>query len=331
MKKVFITGAEGFIGSHLVELLVKKNFKVKALVQYNSFNSWGWLESLDKSILKQIDIVLGDIRDLNEMILNTKNQDAVIHLAALIGIPYSYISPKNYIETNCIGTLNIMQAAKINKVKKIIHTSTSEVYGTAKYVPMDENHPLNAQSPYSASKISADHIVQSFFNSFNLPVVTLRPFNSFGPRQSLRAVIPTIIGQTINEKKIKVGNLKPTRDFNYVEDIANGFYMALKSKNKKIFGEVINLGTGYEISIKNLLGIIKKISNKSLSFKIDNQRVRISKSEVFRLKASNKKAMKFIQWKPKYSGYKGLCKALKLTYGWYEKNKKNFKSDLYNI
>ena len=331
MKKIFITGSEGFIGSHVVELLVRKKYRVKALVQYNSFSSWGWLDNLDEHILKKVDVVLGDVRDLNEMIYNTKNQDAIIHLAALIGIPYSYVSPKNYIETNCVGTLNVMQAAKINKIKKIIHTSTSEVYGTAKYVPIDENHPLNAQSPYSASKISADHIAQSFYNSFNLPVVTLRPFNAFGPRQSLRAIIPTIMGQAINEKKIKVGNLKPTRDFNFVEDIANGFYMALKSKNKKIFGEVINLGTGYEISIKNLLDIIKKISNKNLLFKVENKRVRFSKSEVYRLKASNKKAMKLIGWKPKYSGYKGLFKALQLTYNWYEKNKEYFKSNLYNI
>ena len=331
MKKIFITGSEGFIGSHLVELLVRKKYRVKALVQYNSFNSWGWLDNLDEHILKKVDVVLGDVRDLNEMIYNTKNQDVIIHLAALIGIPYSYVSPKNYIETNCVGTLNVMQAAKINKIKKIIHTSTSEVYGTAKYVPIDENHPLNAQSPYSASKISADHIAQSFYNSFNLPVVTLRPFNAFGPRQSLRAIIPTIMGQAINEKKIKVGNLKPTRDFNFVEDIANGFYMALKSKNKKIFGEVINLGTGYEISIKNLLDIIKKISNKNLLFKVENKRLRFSKSEVYRLKASNKKAMKLIGWKPKYSGYKGLFKALQLTYNWYEKNKEYFKSNLYNI
>ncbi len=331
MKKIFITGSEGFIGSHLAELLVKKKFKVKALVQYNAFNSWGWLETLDRSILEKIEVVLGDIRDLNEMILHTKNQDAVIHLAALIGIPYSYTSPKNYIETNCLGTLNVMQAAKINKTKKIIHTSTSEVYGTAKYVPIDEIHPLNAQSPYSASKISADHIVQSFFNSFNLPVVTLRPFNSFGPRQSLRAIIPTIISQTINHQKIKIGNLKPTRDFNYVEDITNGFYLTLKSKDKKIFGEVINLGTGYEISIKDLVKIIEKISQTKLSLKIDNQRIRRTKSEVFRLRASNKKAKKLIKWRSKYSGYKGLYKALELTYGWYEKNKKFFKSDLYNI
>ena len=268
MKKIFITGSEGFIGSHLVELLVKKKFKVKALVQYNSFNSWGWLETLDKKILSKIEIILGDVRDLNEMIHNTKNQDAIIHLAALIGIPYSYVSPKNYIETNCVGTLNIMQAARINKVKKVIHTSTSEVYGTAKYVPMDENHPINAQSPYSASKISADHIAQSFYNSFNLPVVVLRPFNTFGPRQSLRAVIPTIIGQALNEQKIKVGNLKPTRDFNYVEDIINGFYLTLKSKNRKIFGEVINLGTGYEVSIKNLLKIIQKITKRNFHLKL---------------------------------------------------------------
>ena len=274
---------------------------------------------------------MGDVRDLNEMIYNTKNQDAIIHLAALIGIPYSYLSPKNYIETNCVGTLNVMQAAKINKIKKIIHTSTSEVYGTAKYVPIDENHPLNAQSPYSASKISADHIAQSFYNSFNLPVVTLRPFNAFGPRQSLRAIIPTIMSQAINGKKIKVGNLKPTRDFNFVEDIANGFYMDLKSKNKKIFGQVINLGTGYEISIKNLLGIIKKISNKNFLIKVENKRVRFSNSEVYRLKANNKKATKLIGWKPKYSGYKGLFKALQLTYSWYKKNKEYFKSSIYNI
>ena len=331
MKKIFITGSEGFIGSHLVELLVRKKFKVKALVQYNSFNSWGWLETLDKKILRKIEIILGDVRDLNEMIHNTKNQDAIIHLAALIGIPYSYLSPKNYIETNCVGTLNIMQAAKINKVKKVIHTSTSEVYGTAKYVPIDENHPINAQSPYSASKISADHIAQSFYNSFNLPVVVLRPFNTFGPRQSLRAVIPTIIGQALNEQKIKAGNLKPTRDFNYIEDIINGFYLTLKSKNRKIFGEVINLGTGYEVSIRDLLKIIQKITKKKLSFKIENKRIRLKKSEVFRLKANNKKAKKLLGWKPKYSGYKGLLKALSFTYSWYSKNNKNLKSNIYNI
>jgi len=331
MKKIFVTGSEGFIGSHLVDLLVRKKYKVKALVQYNSFNSWGWLETLDKKILEKIEIVLGDVRDLNEMIFNTKNQDVIIHLAALIGIPYSYIAPKSYIETNCIGTLNVMEAAKINKVKKIIHTSTSEVYGTAKYVPMDENHPINAQSPYSASKISADHIAQSFYNSFNLPVVVLRPFNTFGPRQSLRAVIPTIIGQALNNQKIKVGNLKPTRDFNYVEDIVNGFYLTLKSKNKKIFGEVINLGTGYEVSIKNLLEIIKKISNKKLSFQIENKRIRFKKSEVFRLKANNNKAKRLLRWKPKYSGVKGLSKALRLTYSWYLENNKNLKYNIYNI
>ena len=331
MKKIFVTGSEGFIGSHLVDLLVRKKYKVKALVQYNSFNSWGWLETLDKKILEKIEIVLGDVRDLNEMIFNTKNQDAIIHLAALIGIPYSYIAPKSYIETNCIGTLNVMEAAKINKVKKIIHTSTSEVYGTAKYVPMDENHPINAQSPYSASKISADHIAQSFYNSFNLPVVVLRPFNTFGPRQSLRAVIPTIIGQALNNQKIKVGNLKPTRDFNYVEDIVNGFYLTLKSKNKKIFGEVINLGTGYEVSIKNLLEIIKKISNKKFSFQIENKRIRFKKSEVFRLKANNNKAKRLLRWKPKYSGVEGLSKALRLTYSWYLENNKNLKYNIYNI
>ncbi len=331
MKKIFITGSEGFIGSHLVELLVKKRFKIKALVQYNSFNSWGWLEDLDKKTLNKIDIVLGDVRDLNEMIYHTKNQDAIIHLAALIGIPYSYISPKNYIETNCVGTLNIMQAAKINKIKRVIHTSTSEVYGTAKYVPMDEKHTINAQSPYSASKISADHIVQSFYNSFNLPVVTLRPFNTFGPRQSLRAIIPTIMGQAIKQNKIKIGNLKPTRDFNYVEDIANGFYMTLKSKNKKIFGEVINLGTGYEVSIKNVLTIIEKVSGNKLKYKIESKRIRYKNSEVYRLNADNKKAKKLIGWKPKYSGYDGFYKAINYTFSWYKKNSKYFKTNLYNI
>ncbi len=331
MKKIFVTGSEGFIGSHLVELLVKKKFKVKALVQYNSFNSWGWLENLDKSILKKVEIVLGDIRDLNEMIHHTKNQDAILHLAALIGIPYSYISPKNYIETNCVGTLNVMQAAQKNNIKKIIHTSTSEVYGTAKYVPIDEKHPLNAQSPYSASKISADHIAQSFYNSFNLPVVILRPFNTFGPRQSLRAIIPTIFSQINNNQKIKVGNLSPTRDFNYVTDIINGFYLALNSKNKKIFGEVINLGTGYEISIKKLIELSFYISGKKKFVKIDPTRKRQKSSEVYRLKASNRKAKKLLNWKPKYKGINGFKKALKMTFKWYQENNQNLKSNIYNI
>lgn len=331
MKKIFITGAEGFIGSHLVELLVKKNFKVKALVQYNSFNSWGWIDTLDKKIKSKIDIVLGDIRDLNEMITHTKNQDAIIHLAALIGIPYSYISQKNYFETNTMGTLNVMQAAIKNKIKRVIHTSTSEVYGTAEYVPIDEKHPLKAQSPYSASKISADQVAISFNRSFNLPVVILRPFNTFGPRQSDRAIIPTIISQLLSKKKIKLGNLKPKRDFNYVEDIAKGFLLALTSKNKKIIGETINLGTGYDISMYELIKIIEKISHNKLDYLIESKRKRSPNSEVYRLKANNNKAKKLLKWKPKYYGKKGLYKALILTFEWLKKNKNTSKSNLYNI
>ena len=324
MKKIFITGSEGFIGSHLVELLVRKKFRVKALVQYNSFNSWGWLDNLDKYILKKVDVVLGDVRDLNEMIYNTKNQDAIIHLAALIGIPYSYVSPKNYIETNCVGTLNVMQAAKINKIKKIIHTSTSEVYGTAKYVPIDENHPLNAQSPYSASKISADHIAQSFYNSFNLPVVTLRPFNTFGPRQSLRAIIPTIMGQAINEKKIKVGNLKPTRDFNFVEDTCEAYFEILISK--KSIGEVVNVGSNTNISIQNLSKKIMNLTETELRLIKSQKIVRPKLSEVDNLQCDNKKIKKYTKWESKTNLDNGLKKTIK----WIENNFSKY-SDKYII
>ena len=332
MKKIFITGAEGFIGSHLVEFLVNKNFKVKALVQYNSFNSWGWLDNLEKKIKKKIDVVLGDVRDLDEMLIHTKNQDAIIHLAALIGIPYSYISQKNYIETNTIGTLNIMQAAKKNKIKRIIHTSTSEVYGTAEYVPIDERHPIKAQSPYSASKISADQVAISFNKSFNLPVTILRPFNTFGPRQSNRAIIPTIMSQILtNNPIVKLGNTKPKRDFSYIDDTIKGFYLALISKNKNIYGETINLGSGYDISISELFQMIQKIAGKKVYLKIENKRKRALKSEVYRLKASNKKAKKLLNWIPKYHGKKGLYKALVLTFKWLKNNRNDNKSSTYNI
>ena len=318
--KVLITGSEGFIGSHLTERLVKKGHSVKAFVMYNFKNSNGWLDSLDKDILKNIKICKGDIRDYSVLERESKNCDAIIHLAALIGIPYSYYSPKSYVDTNISGTLNILQAARKNNITRIIHTSTSEVYGSAKIVPMKETHPLNGQSPYSASKIAADQIALSFYSSFNLPLITLRPFNTFGPRQSERAIIPTIINQIINSKDkfLKLGNLSPTRDFNYVEDICSGYELALKANN--IFGETINLGSGYETSIKEIAILISSLMQRDVKFTKISERIRPKKSEVDRLCASNKKAKKLLKWKPKFVGKKGLKEALIKTIDWYEKN-----------
>ncbi len=268
MRKIFVTGAEGFIGSHLVEKLIDKGFSVKALVLYNSFNKWGWLESLPKKTLKEIEIVSGDIRDADLIDRYIRNCSMVFHLAALIGIPYSFIAPKSYLETNAFGTLNILNAVKKYNLE-MVHTSTSEVYGNPDKTPTDEKHKLFPQSPYAASKIAADQLTISFFNSYDLPISIIRPFNTFGPRQSLRAVIPTIIAQTIDDKinSIKLGNLNTTRDFCYVDDTINGFVQTIK--NNKIFGETINLGTGYEITIKkvvemvsNITGIKKKLTNK---------------------------------------------------------------------
>ena len=332
IKKILVTGAEGFIGSHLVEALVKKGYKVKALVLYNFENSHGWIDDLHISVKKKIEIISGDIKDLSYLIKITKNVDAVIHLAALISIPYSYVSPKSYIDNNILGGYNILESSRINKIKRVIITSTSEVYGTAKFIPITEEHSLNAQSPYAASKIASDQLALSYFRSFDLPVTILRPFNTFGPRQSLRAIIPTILTQALSIKKnIKIGSLKPKRDFTFVEDTVSAFILALHSK--KIIGKEINIGSGFEVSVDQILTIIKK--NFKINFKliVEKKRLRPKKSEVFRLLASNKKAKNYLKWKPKYRGIKGFKVALKKTLEWYRnpKNLKYFNSDFYNI
>ena len=328
---VFITGAEGFIGSHLTEALISKGYKVKALAQYNSFNSIGWLEILPKNLLKNCEVVLGDVRDSNQMRHEIINMDYVLHLAALIAIPYSYVSPQSYVDTNISGTLNVLQAARDFNVP-VIHTSTSEVYGTAKYVPIDEAHPLQGQSPYSASKISADQIAYSFFTSFDLPVKIIRPFNTYGPRQSMRAVIPTIIAQIANGKrKIQLGATTPTRDFNYVTDTASGFISVMESS--KGLGEVVNLGSNFEISIKDAVYTIAEVMNADVEIISKADRLRPERSEVQRLFASNKKARDLFNWEPKYGGLDGFKKGVLKTSEWFsnKENMKLFKSDQYVV
>ncbi len=329
---IFVTGASGFIGSHLVEKLVLKGHKVKALVPYNIENSWGWIDSFNPKLKKKINVISGDITDQDLILKETKKSDIIFHLAALISIPYSYKSPRSYMSTNIIGTLNILEAGKINKAKKIVITSTSEVYGSAQYIPIDESHPLNAQSPYAASKIAADQISLSYFKSFNLPITIIRPFNTFGPRQSQRAAIPTIISQLLNDKKIiKLGNLKSSRDFTLVHDTVDGFIKTIK--NTKCIGQVINLGTGSHFTIKETLKMISKILKKNIKVSVDKKRIRPKKSEVDRLLSKNKKAQRILNWKPKYSGKKGFYKALEITINWFKdpKNLKLYKSDTYNV
>lgn len=321
MKKVLITGSEGFIGSHIVEKLVKNNFNVKCLVLYNSFNNIGNLSYLPKKILDNCEIIFGDIRDQDQMYSITKNCDNIVNLAALIGIPYSYRAVKSYIDVNVVGTYNLLQASITNGIKKIIHTSTSEVYGTAQYVPINEKHPLVAQSPYSASKIAADSLVTSFNKSFNLNTLIIRPFNTFGPRQSERAIIPTIISQFTTENKLVLGNLKPKRDFTYVDDTAQAFVNALKLK-KNFGGRTINLGTGKSYSVLDLVKIISKIFNKKLKISISNERLRPKNSEVFNLLASNAEAKKILKWEPKYTNKKSFEDALRLTINFFIQNKK---------
>ena len=277
--KIFLTGADGFIGSHLAEYLVKKGEDVKALVQYNSFNSWGWIDSFENELKKNIDIFEGDIRDPFAMKKAIKGCDVVIHLAALISIPYSYISPKSYFDTNVNGTLNILEACLENGINRVLVTSTSEVYGTAKFVPIDESHPLQGQSPYSASKIAADQLAFSYFSSYNLPITIVRPFNTFGPRQSSRAIIPTIITQIASGKKeLNLGSLTPTRDFNYVKDLVNGYEIIMKSSSG--YGEVVNIGSGYEISILDLVNLIAELMDVKIKITEHKDRIRPKKSEV---------------------------------------------------
>ena len=331
MKTIFVTGADGFIGSHLVEKLISKSFNVKALVYYNSFNNYGWIDNIENKIKKKIEIVVGDIRDEKIIRDSLKNCDYILHLAALIGIPYSYISPKSYIDTNVVGTLNLLQAAKDLNIKRVIHTSTSEVYGSPSYLPIDEKHPLLGQSPYSASKIGADQLAMSYYHSFKTPISIIRPFNTYGPRQSARAIIPTIILQILSGRKdIKLGNIFATRDFNYIDDTVDGFLKILNSNSN---GEVINIGSGYDISIENLVKIISKLMSVEVNIIKDNKRVRPKKSEVDRLKANNNKAKKLLGWKPKYLNKQGLIKGLVKTIDWFSKkeNLKNYKTDIYNI
>lgn len=329
---VLVTGACGFIGSHVVEKLVLDGHNVTAFTFYNSRGSNGWLDNLDKKIFNEINVISGDIRDHDFLVNHSKKIDAILHLAALIGIPYSYHAPKSYIETNITGTYNILNASKINNIQKTIITSTSEVYGTAQTIPITETHSLNAQSPYAASKIGADQLALSFYRSFKLPVSIIRPFNTFGPRQSTRAIIPTIITQILNKNKnIRLGNLSPTRDFTFVEDTADSFVKALKSK--KINGETINIGNNFEISIKNIIKIMKNDFGYDFNVILDKQRVREKKSEVFRLITSNKKAKKLLKWKPKYEGIKGFKLGIKKTIEWFkdQKNLKDYKSNSYKI
>lgn len=330
--RVLVTGADGFIGSHLTEALLRRGYQVRAFVMYNSFNSWGWLDSSQLREHPNLEVVSGDIRDSNGVQDAMRNCDAVLHLAALIAIPFSYNSPGTYIETNINGTLNVLQAARKYNVSKVVHTSTSEVYGTANYVPIDEEHALQGQSPYSASKIGADSIAHSFFSSFETPVITVRPFNTYGPRQSARAVIPTIITQIANGlKEIKLGAITPTRDFNYVLDTVEGFIAALESVNG--VGEVINIGSNFEISIGDTALQIANIMGASITILADDIRFRPKNSEVERLWADNSKASKLLNWEPHYGGITGLQKGLEETIKWFtdKENLKKYKFGSYNI
>lgn len=331
-KKILVTGADGFIGSHLVERLVRSGHDVRAFVLYNSFNSWGWLDQCAEDVKGRFEVFSGDIRDPHGVHVAMRGCDAVMHLAALIAIPYSYHSPDTYVDTNIKGTLNILQAARALGVEKVIHTSTSEVYGTACFVPITEEHPLQGQSPYSASKIGADQMAYSFYTSFQLPVTILRPFNTYGPRQSARAVIPTIISQIANgNRKLKLGAISPTRDFNYVADTVSGFIAGLESTRG--LGEVINLGSNYEISIEDTAQLIAKLMNVEIKIETDEQRLRPEKSEVERLWADNKKAAELLNWRPDFSNLDGLSKGLEKTIEWFSDshNLQNYKSDRYNI
>lgn len=326
MKKVLITGADGFIGSHLTEQLLGKGYDVKAFVYYNSFNTWGWLDTLPKEKLKQIEIFTGDVRDPNGVREAMKGTDGVFHLAALIAIPFSYHSPDSYVDTNIKGTLNVLQAARDLNLERVLITSTSEVYGTAQYVPIDENHPYQGQSPYSATKIGADRLAESFYRSFGLPVTIVRPFNTYGPRQSARAVIPTIISQLLSGKeKIKLGSLTPTRDFNYVKDTANGFYEIAISD--QTIGEEINIATGQEISIGKLAEELIRQINPKAEIICEKERTRPEKSEVNRLLGCNEKIMRLTDWKPGYSFEQGLAE----TVEWIKGHMEAYKPDIYNV
>lgn len=325
MKKVLVTGADGFIGSHLTEELVKRGYNVKAFVYYNSFNTWGWLDTLSSDIMNNVEIFTGDIRDPNGVRTSMNGIEGVFHLAALIAIPFSYHSPDSYVDTNIKGTLNVLQAARDCNLERVLITSTSEVYGTAQYVPIDEKHPFQGQSPYSATKIGADRLAESFYRSFNLPVSIVRPFNTYGPRQSARAVIPTIITQLLNgANEVKLGSLTPTRDFNYVKDTVNGFIAI--SESDKTIGEEINIATQREISIGELARTIIAQIKPDAKIICDEQRFRPEKSEVNRLLGSNNKIRRMTDWSPKYSLDEGIGE----TIAWIRQNISTYKPEIYN-
>jgi len=329
-KRILVTGADGFIGSHLTEMLLAKGYRVRALSFYNSFNFWGWLEGIP--LKENFEVVCGDVRDPHFCREITKDIDVIFHLAALIGIPYSYIAPDSYVDTNIKGTINICQAVKENRCERLIHTSTSEVYGTARYVPIDENHPLQPQSPYSASKIGADQIAMSFNSAFDTPVSIVRPFNTYGPRQSTRAVIPTIIIQIASGlHNIQLGALTPTRDFNYVTDTVTGIIAVAESE--KSVGEVINIGSNFEISIKETSNLIAEIMGVDIKIHSDETRLRPEKSEVERLWADNSKAKYLTGWEPLFAGKEGFKRGLAETVGWFAdpENLRKYKATLYYI
>lgn len=326
MKKILITGADGFIGSHLTEELVKQGFNVKAFTLYNSFNNWGWLDTLPVEIMKDVEIFQGDIRDPNGVRNAIMGVDEVFHLAALIAIPFSYHSPDTYVDTNIKGTLNVLQAARDLETSRVLITSTSEVYGTAQYVPIDEKHPYQGQSPYSATKIGADKLAESFYRSFNMPITIVRPFNTYGPRQSNRAVIPTIITQLLaGKEEIQLGSLTPTRDFNYVKDTANGFIEI--SKSNKTLGEEINIATQQEISIGQLAEELIKQINPNAKIVCEEQRLRPEKSEVNRLLGSNEKIKRLTDWKQHYTFERGLAETIEF----FKSNLDKYKIDIYNL
>jgi len=329
-KKVLVTGADGFIGSHLVKALLKEGSDIRAMAMYNSFNSWGWLDHLDTKTLKDIEVYPGDMRDRKSVENACKGIDIVFHLASLIAIPQSYYSPYAYLETNATGALNLLESCLSSKVEKIIHTSTSEVYGEYDSVPISESNKNIARSPYSATKIAADQLAYSYFSTFDLPISIIRPFNTYGPRQSNRAIIPTIITQILNDTHIELGSLYPTRDFTYVDDTVSGFISI--AKNKHSIGEIINIGSGYEISIEKLVELIQSIMGTSLIIKTDKKRERPIKGEVFRLKANINKANKLVNWQPSYKGKKGLELGLRETIEWFsnKENLKLYKSSIYN-
>lgn len=329
---VLVTGADGFIGSHLTEALVHEGFKVRAFVFYNSFNSWGWLDQCANDIKDNFEVFAGDIRDPHGVETAMKGCDAVLHLAALIAIPYSYHSPDTYVDTNIKGTLNVLQAARELGISRVIHTSTSEVYGTARFVPITEEHPLQGQSPYSATKIAADQLANSFYSSFDVPVVTVRPFNTYGPRQSARAVIPSIITQIAKgNTSIKLGALTPTRDFSYVQDTVAGFIAALRCEGG--LGEVVNLGSNFEISIGETAQLIAEIMGAKVDLISDEVRLRPENSEVERLWADNNKANQLFGWQPTYGGHDGFKRGLSETIEWFTQsdNLRSYKTDVYNL